>query len=321
MLTPALPPGARKMRYPGFEEPMLATLAREPFNGPEWLFEVKWDGYRALACIRKKHTTGLYSRAGRLFTKFTAIIHELNTFAMDAILDGEIVAFDKKGRSSFQVLQNFERKTVVLNYYVFDILYYNGYDLTQVPLIERKRFLEQILPGSSLIKYSEHCLGMGDTMYAEALEKGLEGIMAKKCDSPYEIGERSDDWQKIKIMKTQEGIIVGFTDPKGSRKYLGTLLLAAYVDGQLKFIGSSGGGFTKVQLKNMYDLLKPIETQNPPVNTDNVPRRNPIHWVKPKYVCECSFSEWTEDMTMRHPVFRGLRPDKKPRQVVIEQQP
>lgn len=318
METLAIPRGAKKKRYPGFEEPMLATLAREPFNGPEWLFEVKWDGFRALAYVKDSQETKLYSRAGNLFTKYAQLIDELNSFGMDAIFDGEIVAFDKKGRSSFQILQNFERRPVDLYYYVFDILYYDGYDLTHVPLIERKHFLENVLPKSRIVKYSEHCLDAGDQMYEEALKKGLEGIMAKKCDSYYELGERTEDWQKIKIMKTQEGIIVGFTDPKGSRKHLGTLILAANVGGKLKFIGSSGGGFTKIKLKELYDLLKPIEIKDPPIGTENVPRRNPVHWVEPKYVCECTYSEWTNDGTMRHPVFRGLRPDKKPKQVVIE---
>jgi bifunctional non-homologous end joining protein LigD len=313
-----MPPGAKKRKFPAFEEPMLATLAREPFTGPDWLFEVKWDGFRALAYCHSGKQPKLYSRNGKLFSKYGQVIQALNDLQDDMVLDGEIVAFDKNGRSSFQTLQNFERRETFLFYYVFDLLHYKGYDLRRVPLLDRKALLKDALPDSEVIRFSDHKVDAGLEMYKEAEKKGLEGIMAKKCDSLYYSGQRSEEWLKIKIFKTQEGIITGFTDPKGSREFFGTLILAAWDNGRLRFIGSSGGGFTREELKDLYALLRPLEISEPVLTEKGIPNVKNIHWVKPEIVCECTYSEWTTKGTMRHPVYRGLRPDKSPRQVVVE---
>lgn len=220
-----IPRGAHKAPFPGLIEPMKAKLIDKPFSSPDWVFELKWDGYRAVANVHKGKVI-LYSRNLNEYTKYGEVTKALKKLPFDAVLDGEVVAYDKNGKISFQHLQNFERYAgVPLTYYVFDLLYYNGYSFLSVPLTERKLFLKEILPQSEVIKYSDHFPEIGEKVYEFAKSQGLEGIIGKRADSYYTIGRRSPEWVKVKVTQSQEGIIVGYTDPKGSRDYFGTLLL------------------------------------------------------------------------------------------------
>jgi bifunctional non-homologous end joining protein LigD len=222
--------------------PMLATLAREPFDHPDWLFEVKWDGYRAVAEVREGEVL-LYSRnLLPLNEKFFPVVESLRKFGFEAVLDGEIVVVDDLGQPDFELLQNY-RKTGSghLLYYVFDLLHFQGHDLTSLPLIRRKEFLKKILPPSPKIRFSDHVTNDGVLFFRAAREKGLEGIIAKHGQSPYEIGSRSRQWLKVKAQLTQEGVITGFTAPRGGRKHFGTLVLGVYNGDELTCIGHAGG--------------------------------------------------------------------------------
>ena len=314
-----LPREARKARFPGFIEPMKAKLIDKIFSEKDWVYELKWDGYRALAYIRNGEVE-LVSRNDKIFTGYGKLNKELSKIKFDAVIDGEIAALNKEGRPSFQLLQNYERRSETpLAYYVFDLLYYEGYDLMNASLLERKRVLKEVLPKLPHIGFSEHYPGIGEKMFQFAIKQGLEGVVGKKTDSIYEAGKRSGKWVKVKIQKTQEAIIVGYTEPKGSRKYFGTLLLAINDKGSLRFIGGSGGGFSEQELKRIKGLLEALEQKKPVFGKLSGYRAQDIHWVRPKLVCEIAFTEWTGEGTLRHPVFKGMRPDKRAEEVVKEQ--
>jgi bifunctional non-homologous end joining protein LigD len=305
---------------PGMIKPMLAKLIDKPFDSDDWLFEIKWDGYRALANI-KKGKVKLYSRNGLEFFKYTQVVEELQKIPFDAIFDGEVVALDENGIPRFQYLQNFDSDpSRQLQYNVFDIIYFDGHDLSGVPLIKRKELLQQILPENDIIKYSDHITGSGKDFFHEVEKQGLEGIVGKKTDSPYRFNKRSGEWVKIKTSLRQEAIICGYTDPKGGRKYFGSLVLGVYdEDNKLQWIGSSGGGFNDKSLIEIYDKLQDIRQEKSPFPI-KISARSKVHWVKPKLVCEVSFSEWTGEGSMRHPVFQGLREDKDPKDVKREKE-
>jgi len=294
---------------------MRSFLIDAPFDRKGWIFEIKWDGFRALAELRKKKVL-LYSTHFKSFNeRFPHIVQELKTLNLDAVLDGEIVALDAKGRPQFQLIQNYMRnKQPQIVYYVFDVLYLNGRELLHVPLIERKKILEELLPKKNpWIKYSFHIEEKGIAFFKEAKKKGLEGIMAKKAESPYRMF-RSRDWLKIKAIKSQEVVIGGFTEPRKSRKKFGALLVGTYEDGKLKYAGHVGGGFTERALSEVYEKLKLLVQSKCPFS--NPPRGNmPVTWVKPQLVCEVSFMNWTKEEIMRQPIFKGLREDKKSREV------
>ncbi len=209
--------------------PMLATVVKEPFDHPDWIFEVKWDGYRAVAEIRDG-AVSLYSRNGISFNKkFSPVAESLRKFRFDAVLDGEIVVLDDQGRSDFQKLQHYQDSgSGHLIYYVFDLLYFQGHDLTGLPLLRRKELLKKILPSSPKIRFSDHIAKEGVLFYRVSKEKGLEGIIAKHSQSVYETGKRSRQWLKVKTRPTQEGVIAGFTEPGGGRKYFGALVLGVF---------------------------------------------------------------------------------------------
>lgn len=300
-------------------QPMLATLIKEPFDDPDWIFEVKWDGYRAIAEIREGYVS-LYSRKGISFEKkFATIADALRKFSFEAILDGEIVVVDDQGRPDFQMLQHYEESGGGhLLYYVFDLLYFQGHDLTNLPLLRRKELLKKILPTGPRIKFSDHVQKEGILFYKVAKEKGLEGITAKHAQSVYEMDKRSRQWLKVKTLLTQEGVIAGFTEPGGSRKYLGALVLGVYAEDRLIFIGHVGGGFTEKKLKDVREKLDPLIQKECPFAVK--PETNAdVTWVRPELVCEVAFSGWTEDGSMRQPVFLRLREDKDAREVVREQ--
>jgi bifunctional non-homologous end joining protein LigD len=303
---------------PSAIQPMLATPVKEPFDHPDWIFEVKWDGYRAVAEIRDG-TVLLYSRNGISFAKkFFPVTDALRKFGFDAVLDGEIVVVDDQGRPDFQRLQHYhDSGSGHLLYCVFDLLYFRGHDLTDLPLLRRKELLKKILPSTPKIRFSDHVWMEGVLFYKVAKDKGLEGIIAKHSESVYEAGRRSRQWLKVKTQLTQEAVIAGFTEPGGGRKYLGALVLGAYEGDELVYIGHVGGGFTANHLRDIHEKLEPLIQKEFPFTMK--PETNaPVTWVKPELVCEVALSGWTEDGVMRHPVFLRLREDKGAREVMLE---
>jgi bifunctional non-homologous end joining protein LigD len=311
--------GAARSRLPSFVEPMLATLVDEPFDRDGWIFEIKWDGYRSVAIVRKG-AVKLFSRAGKVYTgKFPAIEKALKGLPFDAIFDGEIAVLDGEGRSDFQMLQEYlmSRKGPVV-YYVFDCLYAGSHDLRALPLERRRAILEKILPASESVRLSGYVAGSGTAFFRAAEKNGVEGIMAKDLHAPYRSGTRSRDWLKIKAQKRQEAIVCGFTEGRSSRKYFGALVLGVYRNGALTFAGHAGSGFDERGLKRMYAKLEPLVTDESPFARK--PRTNtPVTWVKPEIVVEVKFAEWTRDGLMRQPVVLGLSDGKDPSTVVVEE--
>ena len=304
-------------------QPMLATSVDAPFDEPAWLFELKWDGYRALAQIDRDGKLTLVSRNGKDFAaKFPEFASLAESFTeRPVIVDGEIVVLDKKGRSSFGALQErldrFGRvnpSKFAVTFVVFDLLYGNGRDLRKEPLEKRKAILESILTGKGPVLFSKHVLGQGKQLFELAVERGLEGIIAKRRDSRYE-ERRSKAWLKIKTHLRQECVIGGWTEARGSRKHFGALLLGVYDrKGNFVYVGSVGTGFDEKTLREIRAQLKPLERLKSPFA--NPPKtETPAHWVKPDLVAEVRFTEWTRDGVMRHPVFVGLRLDKPARSI------
>ncbi|HEV8286272.1 MAG TPA: DNA ligase D [Chitinophagaceae bacterium] len=297
---------------------MLTTLVDEAFDGEDWLFEIKWDGYRAIASILNNKVE-LYSRNNISFNKrYPEVVNALSEWSVNAVIDGEVVALDEHGHSKFQYLQNWLRdQQGSLVYYVFDILWLEGYDLTQLSLIQRKNILQQVIPVNDIVRYSDHIEKNGIHFFEAAKEKDLEGIIAKNKKSTYETDTRSKSWLKIKTTFRQEAVIVGFTEPSGSRPYFGALVLGIYEDGKLEYAGHTGSGFNQKLLKDVWTKLQPLIINECPL--DIRPKtRMPATWIKPKLVCEIKFQEWTQDHIMRVPVFMGLRTDKKPTEVKKE---
>ncbi|MBJ6748760.1 DNA ligase D [Geomonas anaerohicana] len=298
--------------------PMLATSAAEPFDDPDWLFEIKLDGYRTIAEV-SGHNVALYSRNNLSFNKkFHTVVAALASLGIQAVLDGEVVVLDETGRSYFQLLQNYQRTgRGNIAYFVFDLLYLNGEDLRNQPLLARKERLRALLPDLPDIRYSDHIMESGKEFFELARQNNLEGILAKRAASLYQSGKRSKEWLKIKVRFQQEAVICGFTQPRRSRKGLGALVLGVYEDDRLVCIGFAGGGFDDAGLKEMYELLQPLVQDSSPFQQP-VKSDMPITWVKPELVCEVEFSEWTDENVMRQPIYLGLREDKDPRSVVRE---
>ncbi len=299
-------------------KPMLATLVDEPFDREGWLFEVKWDGYRAIAEVRQGDVR-LYSRNLQPFNdRFPSIMEALPKIGLEAILDGEVVIVDEKGVSQFQLLQNYLRtRSGTLVYYVFDLLYLEGHDLRKLPLLRRKDILHTVLPDLPTIKLSDHVMDQGESLFRAAREQGLEGIVAKKGDSPYRSGERTREWLKVRTQLRQEFVIGGWTEPRGSRTGFGALVLGVYDGDDLVYVGHAGSGLDEKSLVAIHSKLKALERPESPFKTK--PKTNmPAHWVEPELVCEVEFSEWTGDGLLRKPVIVGLREDKPPREVIRE---
>lgn len=306
------PPAAMPHRV----APMLAGTANEPFDHRDWLFEVKWDGYRTLAEIRESGVS-LYSRNGISFEKkFFPVVEALRKFDFEALLDGEIVVVDDQGRPDFEQLQNYGKTgSGHLLYYVFDLLHFKGHDLTSLPLLQRKELLKNILPPLPKIRFSDHVSKEGVLFFQAAAQKGLEGIIAKQATSTYEPGKRSRSWLKIKSRLTQEGVIAGFTGPKGGRRHFGTLVLGVFKEGKLVYIGLSGGGFKAQELQDIRAMLNPLIQRECPFD-EEPDTGSPTTWVKPELVCEVGLTGWTGEGLMRHPVFLRLREDKSAGEVM-----
>lgn len=294
---------------------MLATLVDAAFDDPAWIFEIKYDGYRLLARTQKSGAA-LYSRNSHDVTKSYAPIEEaFSKLSRDALIDGELVVLDESGVSQFQLLQQYAETPAPLYYYAFDLLFLDGKDLRGEPLLERKKLLKKILPKSRRIRYSDHIKESGRAFFRAASERGLEGIIGKRAESAYE-PRRSRDWVKIKCGHEQEAVVIGYTAPKGSRTYFGSLVLAVHEDGALAYVGHSGGGFDSATRKSLFAALSKMRAKKP--IAESVPREKDITWVAPKLVVQIKFTEWTSDGHMRHPVYLGLRDDKPASNVMRE---
>jgi len=312
--------GARKTAMPARVEPMLATLAEHPFSDPNWLFEIKWDGVRALARIENRDFA-LRSRNSIDITKRYPELASLPDAlaARQVILDGEIVALDSHGHSSFERLQermhvrapgeNLAAQIPVV-FFVFDLLYCDGYDLRESPLLERKQLLQRLLFTSERFRYADHQLEHGKELFALAEQNGLEGIVAKRADSPY-VSDRSPYWVKLKITKTVDAVVGGWTEARTSALPFGSLLLGLYQGKKLRFIGHVGSGFDAKKLRELSSKLEELVAPASPF--DVLPETNERpSWVTPALVARVKFSGWTQEQVLRHPVFLGLREDARP---------
>lgn len=317
--------GLKKMGRVRFIPPMLATLTEDYFSDPDWIFEEKFDGMRCIA-IKKKGKIELYSRNKK---KINAAFPEL-VLAMqkqkskDYIVDGEIITLDRQGVSHFSALQ---KRMHVLDtsrvkgglpkvyLALFDILCWDGYDLRQLPLIQRKKILAHLFPFTRQIYDTPHVKEKGLSLYKKAAQKGWEGIIAKKADSPY-LSKRSRNWLKFKCNKSQEFVICGYTSPQGERRGFGALLIGYYKRGILHFAGKVGTGYSRRLLEELSKRLTQLEIKKSPFREPIKERK--IHWVKPRLVCEVVFTEWTKEGKLRHPRFTGLRSDKSAKEVTRE---
>jgi bifunctional non-homologous end joining protein LigD len=307
-------PGAEKKLHK-FITPMFAKLGDKPFNSDDWIFELKWDGYRAVAEVGGGDVK-FYSRNGLSFAdKYETVYEELQTIKDKMILDGEIVVFNEEGKPDFQKLQLYSENThLPIIYYVFDIISYKGKDQTSLPLLERKELLKNILPPSDIIRYCDHVENEGEAFFKQIVARNMEGMIAKRKDSSYHIGKRTNEWLKIKHHNTEEVVIAGFTAPRGGRKYFGALVLGRYEGKELKYAGHTGTGFDDATLKDMSAKLKPLVQEKSPFK-DKIKTNMPVTWVKPVLVCNIKFTELTTEKIFRHPVFQGLRVDKKATEV------
>ena len=327
-------PGAVRKSIPTAIHPMLATSVEKPFDDPGWLFEIKWDGYRAVSFLEDGKVR-LVSRNQNELTGEFPELRELSQLikAKNAVLDGEVVALDEQGRASFSLMQQRTgirkggrrvgaRRELQVVYYVFDVIYLDGYDLRRVILEQRKELLAQIITPSQVVRYSDH-FPRGLALFEVAKKTGLEGILAKKRASHYE-ERRSHEWLKIKVTQTVDCVIGGYTDPEGSRQYFGSIVLGLYnKKGQLIHVGQAGTGFNHATLKEIWQVLEKLETTRNPFYGDVDAAH--AHWVKPELVAEIKFTEWTHEtveggMKLRAPVFLGLREDKNPKECTFEEQ-
>ncbi|WGF92021.1 DNA ligase D [Aequorivita marisscotiae] len=300
-----------------FVKPMLASPAKNIFKDPQWVFELKWDGYRMLSHI-KNGEVSLYSRNGVMYnTKFALLQNELQNIPHNCILDGEVVIVNKQGKPNFQKLQKYDPNKTVgeLRYYVFDLLHLNGHDTIALSLLERKSLLPDILEGLKHVYYCDHIEGMGPTLYNRAIAAGMEGVIAKKADSTYTPGYRSEKWLKIKDSTTEEAIICGYTESESGGSIFGSLILGMYKGEKLVYVGNCGSGFSNKEQRELLKKLKAIETDINPF-AKKLPLKGRIpHFVAPKLICEVKFSEWTKNGLMRHPVYKSLRNDKEPAEI------
>jgi bifunctional non-homologous end joining protein LigD len=314
--------GARKIKMPSFVPPQLATLVKAPPSGNDWLHELKFDGYRML-CHLERGKVRFWSRNGKEWTtKFPHIAEAAQKLPVTtAILDGEVVIVDAKGKSSFQKLQRAMAHSIDTGfvYEVFDLLYLDGFDIRRVPLQKRKALLKEIIGGKrDLLRYSEHLEGNGDAFFKHACEYGIEGIVSKLADSTYD-STRNRNWLKVKCNKQQEFVIAGYTPSSKGMPGFGSLVLGVYEKGKLVYAGRVGTGFTLKLRTDLQKQLDKIARTTPPFAVlPKDPGLRKTHWTEPKLVAEVAFAEWTEDGSIRHPSFQGLREDKSPKEVVRE---
>ena len=310
---------SRTSALPKRLQPMLATLTDSPFDDAGWVFEDKYDGFRMVAKIDGGKVI-LYSRNGKIIShSYIEVARALEGVKGDAVIDGELVALDKAGVSHFQLLQNALRHEAKLLYCAFDLTFCDGEDLRGLTLLERKKRLKNILPHHRLIAFSRHRNKSGTKFFEEAERKGLEGIMAKRADSKYLSGHRTDNWLKIKTSKRQEVVIAGFTAPRRTRPFFGALALAVREKNAWRYIGHVGTGFSHKILEELHGKLMKLKAARSPFPA-KVKDEAVTTWVKPSLVAEVKFTEWTSSGEMRHPVYLGLRSDKRAADVTRERE-
>jgi bifunctional non-homologous end joining protein LigD len=329
-VDPSTLSGAAKAKMPAMPKGVpvnLAQLQEHAFTHADWVFEIKWDGVRAVAQIEDGKTT-LWARSGRDVTREYPEFQDLATHfrVKNVIADGEIATLDEEGRSDFQKLQNRlgsqnpSQKvlhSIPVNYYFFDILYADGYDLRRVPLLQRKQFLKDVLLADNRIHFSDHVAEQGEALLEAAREKGLEGIIAKKADSTY-AGSRTSSWVKIKIVQEIDAVVAGYTAGRGSRNFFGALILGLYDKRELKFIGNVGTGFDESLLEKIFAQLQKIKTPHSPFKT--IPAlKDEVEWVKPQLVARVKYGQWTDDQHLRAPVFLSLRNDRNAEDCTFEE--
>src|SRR6516162_3546065 len=315
--------GARKGLMPVDLKPQLATPASTAPAGPEWLHEIKYDGYRLFACIEHGKVR-LITRNGLDWTaKFPELAHAFGQLPIDtALIDGELVHLASDGTTNFSGLQDAiaSGKTGALNFFAFDLVYRDGWDLTGASLEDRKAALGEIIPpqAEGMLRYSDHQTGQGPAVLRQASILGLEGIVSKRRDAPYRPG-RGAGWLKVKCRNREEIVVIGFTDPEGKREGFGALL-AGYYDpsGTLRYAGRVGTGFSAERLADLRKRLDPLVVTDPPVVLPKDAPRKGVHWVRPSLVAEVEFAGWTADAILRHASFQGLREDKSPKEVVYD---
>ncbi len=317
---------ARAARMPEVIHPMLATLVDDPFSDLAWIFETKWDGFRSVCFVKNGGSRFVSRNQIDMTPQYPELVGVGKQLAAkEAILDGEIVALDKDGMPRFQLLQpRVGRKSSLdalrghghIVYYVFDLLYVDGYDLMSCPVVERKALLQKLLKPAGFIKLSEHIRGEGKAFFKEIEKFHLEGMIAKRADSPY-VQKRSRDWLKVKTIQRSEVVIGGYTEPRGARSHFGALVVGLYRGHDLHYVAHVGGGFNQRTLAEIYKLMQPLKTKASPF-VDAPKTNEPVQWIKPKLVAEVKFSEWTADYRLRHPVFVGLREDKAPEDCQFE---
>lgn len=333
-LKPAVKRGkVRRSWTQAFVEPMKARAVTEAPEDEGWIYEVKFDGFRALAIIQSGEVS-LISRTQKDMTdKFPEVVEAFQSLDLpDCVIDGEIAALDKKGRSSFQLLQAYElhEEQPPLCYYAFDLLHLKREELTGMPLMERKEALRALFEDSDVVRYSASLQGDARELLKQAKKLGLEGLIGKQADSRYEAGRRSGKWIKLKISREQEVVIGGFTAPAGTRKHFGALIVGVHADGGLQCVGKVGTGFDSKMLRELHERFQPLVRKKCPFA--NLPvtsggrwgqgitqaEMSKCSWLKPSLVCQVKFAEWTRDGRLRQPVFLGLREDKVAREVVRE---
>jgi bifunctional non-homologous end joining protein LigD len=326
LLSPKDLPGAKEAALPASVEPMLASIATKPPSGDQWLYEIKWDGVRALCKIHSGKLEILSRRGLRCEQQYPELADlPAHINVKEAWLDGEIAVLDEKGRSRFALIQprisanksalTTLQETNPATLFLFDLLYADGYDLRAVPLEERKRLLAYLVTPAGHIRLSEAFDTDGDQMFEAARAMGLEGLIAKDRTSHYS-GSRGQSWQKMKVNNEQEFVIAGFT--AGEREFFGALVLAVNEDGKLRHVGQVGTGFDHKLMKSIYSRLEPLITETSPLSPK--PKIKGVTWVKPELVCQVRYLEWTPDNNLRAPVLIGLREDK-PREQVVREHP
>ncbi len=311
----------KKEKFPEWISPTLATLTHERFSDENWVYERKLDGQRCLV-FKKGKKVDLYSRNQKKLNKrYPEITEAFSMQQEDFVADGELVAFDGD-KTSFSMLQqrmhsNNSGGNVRVYFYAFDMMYCNGYSLEKLPLRERKKLLKKAVDFNDPLRYTSHVNKDGEKYADDACTKGWEGVIAKDAEAPY-AHSRSKKWLKFKCEKSQELVIGGYTEPKGSRKGFGALLVGFYDNGDLHYAGKVGTGFSDEILEKMHQKMKNIESKNNPYAESDIKVKN-VHWLKPKLVGQFQFTEWTKDNRLRHPSFMGLRDDKKAQKVTKEQ--
>jgi bifunctional non-homologous end joining protein LigD len=316
----------RRRAMPAFSPLMLATLAKQAFSDPAWVFEAKLDGQRSLLW-RHRSTVRLITRNQKDRTShYPDLVEAVGRVDMPPLIaDGEIVAFQGDVTSFARLqarMQNARPNAaqvaaVPVLFYLFDLIWFDGYDLSALPLLARKSILRQAIAFEDPIRFSEHLDEEGEVAFRAACEKGWEGLIAKRASSVY-THARSNDWLKFKCVAEQEFVVLGWTDPHGARSGLGALLVGYHEDGELRFGGKVGTGFGQRELAMLTGRLGPLERSSPPVVDTKGLTLKGVHWVRPELVAQVGFSEWTPDGKLRHPRYIGLRDDKRPDQVVRE---